>query len=86
GWQADFGLQNQRAGVGASSVYLRARDNGGLEVINSAYNAVPWQVTDDGQTYQYNNVNAGSAQLQTNGNVVGPGMPYGDLFTALNNK
>ncbi|HDR9253552.1 TPA: hypothetical protein QDB50_005344 [Burkholderia vietnamiensis] len=86
GWQADFCLQNQRAGVGASSVYLRARDNGGLEVINSTYNAVPWQVTDDGQTYQYNNVNAGSAQLQTNGNVVGPGMPYGDLFTALNNK
>ncbi|WP_175887805.1 hypothetical protein [Burkholderia contaminans] len=85
GVQVDIQLQNL-SGTGNSNVYLRARQNGGLDIINSAYNAAPWSVDDGGTTYQSNTLNVGGARLQTDGNVVGPGMPYGDLFNALNNK
>lgn len=85
GWQADIALHNWRSGQDSWS-YWRARDGGGMEFINSAYNAVPWNVTNDGTTYQSNTLNVGGARLQTDGNVIGPSMPYGDLFNALNNK
>ncbi|KVT46719.1 hypothetical protein WK52_00180 [Burkholderia multivorans] len=64
GWQADLALQNRRAGVGASTVYLRAADNGGFEVINNAYNAVVWRVDDWGTMYM-----RGQQTLNTDGNL-----------------
>ncbi|WP_321851256.1 phage tail protein [Burkholderia diffusa] len=63
GWQADIGLHNWRPGFD-SWTYLRARDNGGIEVINSAYNAVTWAVDDAGTMYM-----RGQQILQTNGNL-----------------
>ncbi|MBR8150977.1 hypothetical protein [Burkholderia vietnamiensis] len=71
GWQADFGLHNWRAGQDAW-VYLRARDGGGLDIINSAYNAVPWQVSNDGETWQNSTAHVGGASFLTDGNVWGP--------------
>ncbi|MBR8084679.1 hypothetical protein KDX23_18245 [Burkholderia vietnamiensis] len=70
GWQADFALHNWRAGQDAW-VYLRARDGGGLDIINSAYNAVPWQVSDVGETWQSNTAHVGGATFHTDGNVWG---------------
>ncbi|MGC3025828.1 hypothetical protein ACPUER_11860 [Burkholderia sp. DN3021] len=67
-WQADLGLTNNRSGVGPSNVWIRARDNGGLEIINSAYNAVPWSCDDGGQTWQSNNLHVGPSSFQTDGN------------------
>ncbi|MBU9376291.1 hypothetical protein KTE28_18355 [Burkholderia multivorans] len=68
GWQADVALHNWRSGQDAW-VYLRARDGGGLEVINSAYNGVPWSVADWGETWQNGNLHVGGATLQTDGNL-----------------
>ncbi|KVH64500.1 hypothetical protein WS89_04240 [Burkholderia sp. MSMB1072] len=68
GWQADIGLHNNRPGYD-SWTYLRARDGGGLEVINSAYNGVPWNVSNDGETWQGGNLHVGGATLQTDGNL-----------------
>ncbi|HDR9131371.1 phage tail fiber protein [Burkholderia vietnamiensis] len=67
GWQADLALHNWRTGFD-SWTYLRARDGGGLEIINSAYNSVPWYSTDAGETYQNSNLHVGSATFQTDGN------------------
>ncbi|WP_059602775.1 hypothetical protein [Burkholderia pseudomultivorans] len=64
GWQADLALGNQRAGVGASWGYIRARDNGGIEIINNAYNAVTWSVDDWGTMYM-----RGQQILNTDGNL-----------------
>ncbi|WP_147486319.1 hypothetical protein [Burkholderia pseudomallei] len=64
GWQADLALQNRRPGVGASTVYLRASDSGGFEVINNAYNAVIWRVDDWGTMYM-----RGQQTLNTDGNL-----------------
>ncbi|EIP88567.1 hypothetical protein A33K_14666 [Burkholderia humptydooensis MSMB43] len=50
GWQADFQLRNWRDGQDVSS-YLRARDGGGIEIINNAYNGVIWSVNDWGDMY-----------------------------------
>jgi len=69
GWQADIQLQNLYSQN--SNVYLRARVGGGLDIINSAYNAVPWQVSDVGETWQNNNAHVGGATFQTDGNVWG---------------
>ncbi|WP_176321307.1 hypothetical protein [Burkholderia vietnamiensis] len=63
GWQADLGLHNNRAGYD-SWTYLRARDTGGIEVINSAYNAVTWAVDDWGSMYM-----RGQQILSGDGNV-----------------
>ncbi|OJB36542.1 hypothetical protein BGV57_26160 [Burkholderia ubonensis] len=68
GWQADFGLHNNRPGYD-SWVYLRSRDGGGLEIINSAYNGVPWSCDNNGQTWQNGTLNVGSGRLQTDGNL-----------------
>ncbi|VWB34707.1 phage tail fiber protein [Burkholderia lata] len=68
GWQADIGLRNNRPGYD-SWTYLRARDGGGLEVINSAYNGVPWGVSNDGETWQNGNLHVGGSTLQTDGNL-----------------
>ncbi|CAJ6881310.1 phage-related tail fiber protein [Burkholderia pseudomallei] len=84
GWQADLALHNWRSGQDAW-VYLRARDGGGLEVINSAYNAVPWNVSNDGETWQSNNLHVGGATFQTDGNVIIPGRGT-NLFSWLDNK
>ncbi|WP_261503562.1 tail fiber domain-containing protein [Burkholderia multivorans] len=64
GWQADLALQNRRAGVGASTVYLRASDNGGFELINNAYNAVIFRVDDWGNVMM-----RGQSILNTDGNL-----------------
>ncbi|MBR7915280.1 hypothetical protein KDX16_05435 [Burkholderia vietnamiensis] len=85
GWQADFGLHNWRAGQDAW-VYLRARDGGGLDIINSAYNAVPWQVSNDGETWQNGALHVGGVTFQPDGNIVGANVPWGNLFAAFNNK
>ena len=70
GWQADLHMQNL-SGRQNSNVYLRARIGGGLEIINSAHNDVPWQVTDDGATHQKGALHAGGAVFQTDGNING---------------
>ncbi len=63
GWQADIQLQNQRPGQ-AISVYLRAADNGGVEVINNAYNAVVFRIDDWGNVMM-----RGQSILNTDGNL-----------------
>ncbi|WP_051071125.1 hypothetical protein [Burkholderia glumae] len=63
GWQADIGLRNNRPGFD-SWTYLRARDNGGMEIINSAYNAVTWAVDDWGTMFM-----RGQQILNTDGNL-----------------
>lgn len=63
GWQADIGLRNNRPGFD-SWTYLRARDGGGLEIINGAYNAVTWSVDDWGTMYM-----RGTQILNTDGNL-----------------
>lgn len=70
GWQADLGLHNNQQGQD-SWVHLRARNGGGLEIINSAYNGVPWNVSDGGETWQNGNLHAGGAAYQTDGNISG---------------
>ncbi|WP_323118990.1 tail fiber domain-containing protein [Burkholderia alba] len=70
GRQADLALHNWRQGQDAW-VYLRARDGGGLDLVNSAYNAVPWQCSDVGETWQVNNAHVGTAVFQTDGNAWG---------------
>ena len=85
GWQADFALQNLN-GTGNANVFLRARQGGGLEVINSASNAVPWSVDDGGTTYQSSSANIGGVRIQPDANIVGGSMPSGNLFSALSSK
>lgn len=85
GWQADFALHNWRAGQDAW-VYLRARDGGGLDIINSAYNAVPWQVSNEGETWQSGALHVGGVTFQPDGNIVGANVPWGNMFAAFNNK
>lgn len=85
GWQADLGLHNWRSGQDAW-VYLRARDGGGLDIINSAYNAVPWQVDNNGEVWQAQALHVGGVALQTDGNLVGGNIPWGNMFGAFNNK
>lgn len=63
GWQADIGLRNNRPGFD-SWAYLRARDGGGIEIINSAYNAATWSVDDWGTMYM-----RGTQILATDGNL-----------------
>ncbi|AGK86794.1 tail collar fiber protein [Burkholderia phage ST79] len=63
GWQADIGLRNNRPGYD-SWTYLRARDGGGMEIINSAYNAVTWSVDDLGNMFI-----RGAHILGTDGNL-----------------
>ncbi|RQR25578.1 phage tail protein [Burkholderia sp. Bp9142] len=60
GWDADFGL---RAADGAQT-FLRARRGGGIELINSAYNAVTWQLDDSGTMFM-----RGQQILNTDGNL-----------------
>lgn len=69
GWQADIQLQNLYSQN--SNVYLRARVGGGLDIINSAYNGVPWQVSNDGETWQNSTAHVGGASFLTDGNVWG---------------
>ncbi|WP_082725485.1 MULTISPECIES: hypothetical protein, partial [unclassified Burkholderia] len=69
GWQADIQLQNLYSQN--SNVYLRARIGGGLDIINSAYNAVPWQVSDAGETWQDSTAHVGGASYQADGNIWG---------------
>lgn len=69
GWQADFALQNRRQGQNVTT-YLRARDGGGLEIINNAYNGVPWNISDGGETWQSGNLHVGGSVLQTDGNLL----------------
>ncbi|QYW02340.1 tail fiber [Burkholderia phage Paku] len=86
GWQGDLQIQNRRfGGNGDANVYLRARDYGGLEIINSAYNNVPWQVTDAGETFQNNNLHVGGATFQTDGNIWMP-MRNGYLSAWIDSK
>ncbi|WP_321875681.1 phage tail fiber domain-containing protein [Burkholderia cenocepacia] len=70
GWQADLQMQNL-SGNQNSNVFLRARIGGGLEIINSAYNGVPWQVADNGETFQSSGAHIGPSVINTDGNVWG---------------
>ncbi|MBY8609942.1 phage tail protein [Burkholderia arboris] len=63
GWQADIAMRNNRPGYD-SWTYLRARDGGGMEIINSAYNAVTWSVDDWGTMFM-----RGQQILNTDGNL-----------------
>ncbi|MEX3556477.1 MAG: hypothetical protein VB131_08025, partial [Burkholderia gladioli] len=67
-WQADLCLSNRRPGQNVST-YLRARDGGGLEIINNAYNGVPWSISDAGETWQQNALHVGPVTLQTDDNL-----------------
>ncbi|CAG9261120.1 hypothetical protein BCEP4_2360014 [Burkholderia cepacia] len=87
GWQADIGLRNNRPGYD-SWTYLRARDGGGMEIINSAYNAVTWSVDDWGTMYM-----RGQQILNTDGNLrlafrggVWLSDQLGNIDNALNSK
>ncbi|KWK75593.1 hypothetical protein WM15_30575 [Burkholderia ubonensis] len=62
-WQADLGLSD-RSPNGGSWTYIRARHGGGLDVINSAYNAIPFAIDDWG-----NVLLRGLHVMQTNGNL-----------------
>ncbi|MBR8049570.1 hypothetical protein [Burkholderia vietnamiensis] len=68
GWQADLALQNRRPGQNVTT-YLRARDGGGLEIINNAYNGVPWNMSDAGETWQAGSLHVGGSTLQGDGNL-----------------
>ncbi|WP_175689708.1 hypothetical protein [Burkholderia anthina] len=70
GWQAELQLQNLRPGQ-RSSAFIRARDAGGVEIINSAYNGVPWQASNEGETFQPGTAHVGGASFQADGNVWG---------------
>ncbi|CAG9196908.1 hypothetical protein [Burkholderia vietnamiensis] len=87
GWQADFALQNRRPGQN-STTYFRARDGGGLEIINNAYNSVPWNVSDGGETWQSGNLHVGDAVFRTDGNVLLPfrGAWLSDVLNDLYNR
>ncbi|VWD18844.1 hypothetical protein [Burkholderia contaminans] len=76
GWQADLALQNRRPGQNVTT-YLRARDGGGLEIINNNYDGVPWNITDGGETWQSGNLHVGGAVVQTDGNVL---LPFRDAW------
>ncbi|MDR8025578.1 phage tail protein [Burkholderia cenocepacia] len=87
GWQADIGLRNNRPGFD-SWAYLRARDGGGIEIINSAYNAATWSVDDWGTMYM-----RGQQILNTDGNLrlafrggVWLSDQLGNIDNALNSK
>ncbi len=84
GWQADIGLHNKRPGQDAW-VYLRARDGGGLEIINSAYNGIPWNCSNDGETWQGSSLHVGGATLQADGNIFG-GVWGGPLSTYVDSR
>ncbi|MBH9718899.1 hypothetical protein JAO10_01030 [Burkholderia contaminans] len=86
GWQADIGLHNWRNGQDVWA-YLRARDGGGVEFINSAYNAVVWSTDNNGSMYVNGSMyfNSG-ARVQNDGNIVGGNVPWGDYFSAFNAK
>ncbi|WP_257755303.1 phage tail protein [Burkholderia glumae] len=87
GWQADLAMRNNRPGYD-SWTYLRARDGGGMEIINSAYNAVTWSVDDWGTMYM-----RGQQILNTDGNLrlafrggVWLSDQLGNIDNALNSK
>ncbi|MBR8301726.1 hypothetical protein KDW49_13525 [Burkholderia dolosa] len=84
GWQADIQLQNLYSQN--SNVYLRARVGGGLDIINSAYNAVPWQVSDGGETWQNSSAHVGGATFQADGNVWGAAWGNDFLSNVLDRK
>ncbi|MCA8035384.1 hypothetical protein LGM46_20675 [Burkholderia arboris] len=63
GWQADFALANRRPGQSVAT-YLRAADGGGIEGINSAYDAVTWRFDDWGNLHL-----RGQMILQPDGNL-----------------
>ncbi|AXF23492.1 phage tail protein [Burkholderia pyrrocinia] len=63
GWQADIGLRNNRPGFD-SWTYMRARDGGGVEFINNAYNSTTLSIDDWGTLYL-----RGAQILQTDGNL-----------------
>lgn len=63
GWQADFAMSDRSPG-GGTWTHLRARKGGGLDVINSAYNAVPFAIDDWGNVFL-----RGAHILQVNGNL-----------------
>lgn len=62
-WQADLSMADRSPG-GGTFTYLRARKGGGLDVINSAYNGIPF-ATDNGGNVFLN----GAHILQPNGNL-----------------
>ncbi len=62
-WQADFALHNWKPGQDVW-VYLRARDGGGLEVINSAYSRVVWSLDDEGGMFMM-----GERRMNVDGNI-----------------
>jgi len=59
GWDADFGLRS----ADGWQTFLRARRGGGIELINSAYNAVPAFFEDNGTLH------IGGATIQNDGNI-----------------
>ncbi|WP_175804944.1 hypothetical protein [Burkholderia ambifaria] len=69
GWQADLTLQNRRPGQNVAT-HLRARDGGGIEIINNEYNGIPWNISDGGETWQSGNLHVGGSTLQTDGNLL----------------
>lgn len=61
-WQADLGL---RSGSNDNTwTYLRARQSGGIDVINNAYNMITWALDDWGNMFT-----RGMHVMQTNGNL-----------------
>ncbi|MGU7882107.1 hypothetical protein ACV22Y_19815 [Burkholderia sp. AW50-3] len=77
GWQADLAMHNNRSGQDVW-VHLRARDGGGLEVINSAYNGVPWQVDNAGNVWQGGGLSINGGLSLTTAITIGDGRMYND--------
>ncbi|MFP6562382.1 phage tail protein [Paraburkholderia sp. B3] len=68
GSQGDFGM---RSGDGWWT-YIRARNGGGLEVINNGYSAVTAWFDNSGRLYSNGGFQAGGAQFNNDGNIYMP--------------
>lgn len=74
-------LQN----AGGGWFYMRGRQTGGIEWINSAYSAAVVSIDDNG-VLAAAQLNVGGATVGGDGNIVGGSMPAGNLFSALASK
>ena|SRR5215469_11078753 len=72
-----------------TSFYMRGRAAGsgaGIEFVNNAYNNVVAYILDNGNIGSINNLSAGSANYQTDGNITGASIWGGALSTYLTNN
>ncbi|CAG9228927.1 hypothetical protein [Burkholderia vietnamiensis] len=49
--------------------YWRGRDTGGIEMVNNAYNGIPWSCSDAGEVWQQQALHIGGSTYQADGNI-----------------